>query len=1217
MDAVVCSRCNCVVPVNGSVPPRCPDCGSTLGNARDQTRSQPLGFPLPDTIIQNVDEHPVAIGRYIVERELGSGGFGTVYLAMDEKLARHVAIKIPKRSRVDPYHKERFAREARNAAQLRHPGIVSVYNVEEEGDLVFIVSEYVAGLPLDKHLKQNEISFRTAASLVASIAWAVEYAHSQKIIHRDIKPSNIMIDAEGNPRLMDFGLAKREEGDETITAPNQVIGTPAFMSPEQAWGKQGKTKNAEGEHKVDRRSDVYSLGAVLYQLLTRELPFRGEPQVVRRKLIEDDPKRPREINDKIPVDLERICQKAMAKEPADRYRTAGDLAADLERWLRGEPILARHVGPLERSWRWSRRNPVAAGLITSIALLVTTTACFATAMYAMEHRAKTRLEDALLENREMLSKSYVERASRHLGPEGIVEAYSPIKALPWLYAAMEIDENDPARRDASRLRLGAALRAAPAVEKLWSHGGRISVAAFSPVEDRFFTGGQDGRGRIWEFSQEKAAKPDLIHPAAVTSAQFSPDGKLLLTGCADGAARLWDTTSGKLVGEPCRDDGPGKDQPSRTSVARQENHARFSTTGRYFVTIRGSTIQIWETATRHSRGNPLAAPALVMSAEFTPADKLLLVACSDGSIGALDVQNGKEKYRLPPTWKSREVLPPPAIAPGGKIGAGMGGAKSVVFWNCETGKPLETAALVHENPVTVVRFSDDGRFLATGTKDGAVYLWRTTDSHPMWKREISTGTIVDLAFGKGDNQLSVVGYAAGLYVLDVESGSFVATPVILPEPIRLTKWIAKTSTLATATNEGLVRFWRVESQEPAFLLPHHQRIRYTTVSSDRRLLASVDDEGICCLLPCTEGRSSDLTNARTFSPNLSKATGMALSSDGSKLAIADSKSTLATFDLAKGNKPFARMETSAPVIAVAFSSDGRSVVTFSQDGQAAVWDAESGERIRQEQFGANRDIYHIDVQPNGKLWVIGKDQQFVVLDPLTGSRCGPQVTHKSRFVACRLSPAGRSVLSASDDRIVCVWEVTSGKLVASTPKFPRRVNCVQYSSDGTRFATGCDDGSVRIWRSADAQPVTGTLAHGRLIRDLLFSPDGRWLVTISSRSGNAEAIVCGWNASTGECVLVRPLAQLAGRFPLSPDRVVADHWDLATVYFSSDARQVHVVTRGGLFAAYDMTADSRPAPELLEEVAVRSGTQPDSNGDLLLLQPERLVTIWHSLRSRR
>jgi serine/threonine protein kinase len=231
---------------------------------------------------------------------------------------------------------------------------VSVYNVEEEGNLVFIVSEYVAGLPLDRHLKQNEISFRTAASLTASIAWAVEYAHSQKIIHRDIKPSNIMIDAEGNPRLMDFGLAKREEADETITAANQVIGTPAFMPPEQAWGKQGKTKQPEGEHKVDRRSDVYSLGAVLYQLLTRELPFRGEPQVVRRKVIEDDPRRPREINAQIPVDLERICTKAMAKEPSDRYRTAGDLAADLERWLRGEPILARHVGPRERLWRWSR-----------------------------------------------------------------------------------------------------------------------------------------------------------------------------------------------------------------------------------------------------------------------------------------------------------------------------------------------------------------------------------------------------------------------------------------------------------------------------------------------------------------------------------------------------------------------------------------------------------------------------------------------------------------------------------------------------------------------------------------------------------------------------------------------------------------------------------------------------------------------------------------------
>ncbi len=191
------------------------------------------------------------------------------------------------------------------------PGIVSIHNVEDDQGAVYIVSEYIEGQPLASQLRKGRIPFRQAASLVAAVASAVEYAHSKGIVHRDIKPGNIMIDGAGNPRLMDFGLAKREEIDPTITVDDQILGTPAYMSPEQARGKPGQ---------IDRRTDIYSLGATLYHVLTNELPFQGEPREVRDKVLTEEPARPRTIDKTIPVDLETICLKAMEKEPARAIR---------------------------------------------------------------------------------------------------------------------------------------------------------------------------------------------------------------------------------------------------------------------------------------------------------------------------------------------------------------------------------------------------------------------------------------------------------------------------------------------------------------------------------------------------------------------------------------------------------------------------------------------------------------------------------------------------------------------------------------------------------------------------------------------------------------------------------------------------------------------------------------------------------------------------------
>lgn len=307
----------------------------------------------------------VSFGRFVIRGELGRGGFGVVFLADDSRLGRPVALKVPRPEfLLDPERRQRFVTEARAVAALDHPNIVAVHEAGEVDGVAYLAMAYCDGSSLATWLKNRPgpVRPREAAELLAALADAMHHAHTRGVLHRDLKPGNILLAAATleptNARIADFGLAKRQD-DAGLTQTGAVLGTPAYMAPEQAAGRQ---------HDIGTHTDVYALGTILYELLTGRPPFSGSGSEIMVRLMNEEPVAPRRLNPRIPRDLETVCEKCLAKEPARRYSSAAELAADLRRWLAGEPIGARPVGPVERVARWGRRNPALAAALFALGM---------------------------------------------------------------------------------------------------------------------------------------------------------------------------------------------------------------------------------------------------------------------------------------------------------------------------------------------------------------------------------------------------------------------------------------------------------------------------------------------------------------------------------------------------------------------------------------------------------------------------------------------------------------------------------------------------------------------------------------------------------------------------------------------------------------------------------------------------------------------------------
>jgi len=386
------------------------------GNGRAAGRNQEAAGIPP------ADAPSGSVGDYVLLEQLGRGGMRVVYRARDVRLQRDVAIKVLRDDRNDQQSRQRVLREAQAAARIDHANVVRVFAAAcDERGSPYLVMQFIAGPSLAAQLtEQGSLAPRDAARIAAQAAHGLSAAHQQGLIHRDVKPSNILLDTDGTAKVSDFGLVWQAASATRFTSTGTLPGTPEYMSPEQV--------QAAGP--VDARSDVYSLGVTLYELLTGELPFRGTPAMVLRQIVAEEPRRPRSLNDHVPRDLETIVLKAMEKNPASRYPSAKEMALDLDRWQRGEPIEARPIGPGGRLLRLCRRRPVAS--LLSAMLIAVTVLGFAGILWqwqraeaqravaqrqrqaAQQQRARAAQEGARAEQQRQLAEQLQHRAERTL-----------------------------------------------------------------------------------------------------------------------------------------------------------------------------------------------------------------------------------------------------------------------------------------------------------------------------------------------------------------------------------------------------------------------------------------------------------------------------------------------------------------------------------------------------------------------------------------------------------------------------------------------------------------------------------------------------------------------------------------------------------------------------------------------------------------------------------
>jgi WD40 repeat protein/tRNA A-37 threonylcarbamoyl transferase component Bud32/TPR repeat protein len=995
-----------------------------------------------DSVAAMAEDSPGLIGRqfgpYRVLSLLGHGGMGSVWLAerVDGLFNRQVALKLLHPALMGRVMSERVTREREILASLNHPNIARLIDAgfAEDGQ-PYLALEYVSGVPLTTYCDEQRLPIRQRLELFRQVLNAVQYAHANLVIHRDLKPSNIMVTAQGQVYLLDFGIAKLlTEGEARETELTRLGGralTPDYAAPEQMSGAP-----------ITTAADVYALGVMLYELITGERPYRLKRDTrgaLEEAILRADPVAPSgaalsetaanarattvlKLAKTLKGDLDTIAIKALKKSPSERYATANAFGEDIARFLQGEVVLAQRDSVAYRALKFARRHRVA--IFAGSVLLLTLAGGLAATTYEAKVAAQQR------------------DAAREAQLRSITQAAAARVTIADIPAAMGMILEVLPRRGAKRPYTPEALsvfqeaRAADAaVFAMTGHTDRVRSAAFSPDGARMVTASYDKTARIWDPATGGEISLPIQHTDRLTSAAFSPDGRRIVTASVDGTARVWDASTGEALAV-------------LAGHAERLTTAVFSPDGLRILTASSDkTARLWDAQTGrqillingHGEG--------VNSAAFSPDGRQVATASDDKSVRIWDVATGRQAMLLNGhTDRARYA----AFSPDGARIVTASADKTARIWDAATGRQI-VVLHGHTDRLTMAGFSPDGQRIVTASYDKTARIWNA-----------ATGEQVAVLNGHTD---------------------FVEAAAFSPDGRRV----------ATASDDQTVRIWdAAPGREILRMNGHLETVTNAAFSPDGRQFATTSTDKTARLWDTATGRQIQL-----LSGHLGTVNSAGFSPDGGRIITTSFDKSARIWETATGRQTMILQGHTDAVSSASFSPDARQILTSSLDKTARVWDATTGGQLLQ--LSGHSDLVETAAfSPDGRRIVTASNDGTARLwDAATGRPILVLSGHTDQVVAAAFSPDGRHIVTASLDKTVRIWDADTGRQIQLLVGHTDAVETAAFSPDGRRVVTASADRTARIWDAATGQQVEVLSGHEDMVESATFSPDGNTVLTTS------------------------------------------------------------------------------------------------------------------------